>query len=92
MWKRQAWEQKKMKAVCTKVLSHMLHRKLSMAFDTWREHSSTKKRIEMVCSRVIARMLNGKLARAFAIWLDHLNEERQRFDVSAMVMNKWKQA
>jgi hypothetical protein len=87
-WHAHASEQKEQNAVCTRVLRHMLKRKLSIAFDSWRAHSLAQKRMETVCGRIVAKMLNGKLAVAFVTWREHASEQRHMQDVCSRMLLK----
>ena len=57
-----------MEDVCKRVVMHLMHRQLAMAFDTWHEHSCRQKRHEDVCTRVLMHWMHRVSALAFDTW------------------------
>jgi len=67
-WKDHARKEQRATTVCSRVVSHWLHRCKANAFESWHLHAKEQRRMEDLCSRVL-RWRFQKLRRASLWWL-----------------------
>jgi len=91
-WREQSLEQKKMEAVCSKIISKMLNGKLSMAFATWSDHICEQRRREDVCSRIVLKMMHRNLSMAFITWNSGIKDMQRQYNIIKKVVLRMQSA